>query len=110
MKNTAALFFVLFSVSLGIMGCDRYEVKDNRAGNPTNVARSSSLVFDDVLDYGSNVYYFPMRGASFGNELSRFLSLYPDLEVSAIAGDDTGFQGSTAGYFVTFKSKTPPQQ
>lgn len=101
MKKTLATLLVLVVVSLGAIGCG------SNASDPKNVTSSNPIVVTNrVVDYGNGVYYFTWRMKDFGNELSHFLKAHPDLEVTAMAGDDgnTAY-GITVGYFVTFKPK-----
>ena len=56
----------------------------------------------DPLDYGNGVYYFPCRGAFFGNSLSVFKKVHnSDLEF--VGGMSDTIFGDTLGYFVVFR-------
>lgn len=95
------LALVLVAITLVLPGCDN-------AANPANVAGKD--VTPQVVNYGNGVYYFLTNVSDFGNSLSKFIAEHPELEVSAMAGNGTGFYGADIGYFVTFKekAKSPP--
>ncbi len=90
-----ACAFVIFSLA----GCDA------GASNP-------SPTITTPTSYGTNVYYFSIprdsrgyRYENFGPSLARFLEQHPNLEVAAMASDDSKSFGYTKGYWVVFREK-----
>jgi len=59
-----------------------------------------------AIDYKHGVYYIPANKATFGNSLSMFIAENPELEVVAIAPDDTQTaHGVTQGYWLYARHK-----
>lgn len=94
----AIIFAVVFAI--WFVGCSS-SVENQEFVGKTAIVRP--------VNYGNGVYYFPKRGATFGNSLSAFLKYNPELTVSAMApGDERGY-GITLGYFVVVVgTKTEP--
>ncbi len=88
---------IVLILCLFLVGCDN-------TGNPqsVNTNLSSNLALPPV-NYGNGVYYFDCTRHVFGNSLSSWMKDNPNFQVLAIAGNDTGGNGFTAGYFVVVK-------
>ncbi|MDO8669543.1 MAG: hypothetical protein Q7K65_04585 [Candidatus Buchananbacteria bacterium] len=101
MKKYLAL--VIIVVIIVCSGC-------NDAANPGNVAYNDMAIhppigINAVVNYQNGVYYFPFTESEYGNALSLFNAIHPELEVTAMSPNDTGGYGRTVGYFVTFRVK-----
>ena len=64
-------------------------------------------VLKNVRNCGNGVYYFNYKESDHGftTALSKFIKEYPELELVALAPDDTDFYGSTGGYIAVFRKK-----
>ncbi|MEK9131566.1 MAG: hypothetical protein AAB447_01505 [Patescibacteria group bacterium] len=115
MKKCLLLASVL-ALTFIVSGCDPASVK--------KTVSSSEQRGEKVLSYGSNVFYFPYTRTEFGKQLSQFLELHPEKEVTAMTPDIVRMMGNKilsqdnpvpfdsdwggcVGYFVTFRDKTP---
>jgi hypothetical protein len=56
------------------------------------------------VKFSQNVIYFRCAEADFGAALAHYMETQPYMVVVSIAPDDTGFYGSTKGYFVVIGS------
>ena len=61
----------------------------------------------DVADHGNGIYYFDCTRQKFGQGLSQFRQLHPNLEIASVAADDDHLYGHTGGYFVVVKPQGP---
>jgi len=57
------------------------------------------------VDYGNNIYYFPVVDTKFGMSLSDYLKNHPNLEVITMSENSCSSGGEPVGYFVIFHSK-----
>ncbi|OGL61692.1 hypothetical protein A3C09_01095 [Candidatus Uhrbacteria bacterium RIFCSPHIGHO2_02_FULL_47_44] len=84
----------LVAIPLVLMAC-------NEASDPENVGKATGCA---ILDYQNGVQYFSCTEAHFANALSQFLAQHSDLELAAMAPDDTAGRGRSTGYFVVFRT------
>jgi len=95
MFRMITIIMVVTLLGICLIGCSRDFEK--------RIAAMSSS--SPNMEYGNGVFYFCYVGDDFGARLSSFIEQHPNLEVSAMASDDTGPFGHTRGYFVIFKQK-----
>lgn len=90
-----------------VVGCsdrtENYYVNDPSSKKNANPIAVDGNDQTEVVSYGNCVYYFPFAGANFGVQLTQFLNLNKDLEVSSMASNPS--LNCAAGYFVTFRQK-----
>ena len=73
----------------------------NAAKNGTANVVSSTV----PIDYGNDVYYFPVTEKEYAVSLSSFLGNHPELELLSMTGNGNSSYGRDAGYFTVFKKK-----
>jgi hypothetical protein len=104
MNQTKAIFaFVLLILFIFFL----IVIAHDEAANPGNVKsdKAAPVSTESVVDYENGVYYFHSCKVAFGNTLSAFIKKHPDLDLVAMAPNDTSGYGATSGYFVVFRPK-----
>lgn len=113
------VFFVLLSHWVDSSGNPSSPANAVIAGRDSTNQPPQNTNKNGIVNYGNDVYYFPMTKAAFGNALASFLDSHGSLEVSAMACDIVRMEdnspaspgpnrcdwGGIGGYFVTFRDK-----
>lgn len=98
------LVTILISTLLIFSSClNSEEKKESEKSNP------HTIILSKVVAYGNGVYYFPFKESEFGHSVSLFIQYHPDLQLTAMTGDQAAGQGRNRGYFAVFKKKQYPK-
>lgn len=90
-----SVYLAVMALALSV-GCSK-ETPQNIVG-PQIAEEAESC---SPYDYGGGVLHFPCRGPEFARSLSAYMRQHRLQQVTGMAGDSNGSQGSDKGYFVT---------